>query len=245
VVGTHLQSQHSEGRKEESQVQGKPGIYRETLSTKQKRKRTERKRKGGGERQKRKGGRERGKKEGGKKREGGGKEERKEGRKEGRGRKGKGGSEGGRKEGKKERKKMKEGRKKGKKERKEGRKEGRKESKTRCFGIKRGNGSSRFAILTSLFLCIFQEQYLSPISAGSDYNDIKFQIVTISIDKTLGLIRTSGFCHSSLHCFETETFYVAQTGLELTILLPQPPECWDSGTTGVQHHTWRALQVFV
>jgi hypothetical protein len=28
--------------------------------------------------------------------------------------------------------------------------------------------------------------------------------------------------------FETGSHYVAQAGLELSILLPQPPECWDS-----------------
>jgi hypothetical protein len=27
--------------------------------------------------------------------------------------------------------------------------------------------------------------------------------------------------------FETGSHYVSQAGLELTVLLPQPPECWD------------------
>jgi hypothetical protein len=35
--------------------------------------------------------------------------------------------------------------------------------------------------------------------------------------------------------FETESQYVAQAGLELEILLPQPPECWDCG---VHHYAW-------
>jgi hypothetical protein len=30
-----------------------------------------------------------------------------------------------------------------------------------------------------------------------------------------------------LFCFETGGCYITQAGLELTILLPQPPECWD------------------
>jgi hypothetical protein len=29
------------------------------------------------------------------------------------------------------------------------------------------------------------------------------------------------------HFFETSSLYVAQTGLELEIPLPQSPECWD------------------
>lgn len=27
--------------------------------------------------------------------------------------------------------------------------------------------------------------------------------------------------------FETESYYVANAGLELIVLLPRPPECWD------------------
>jgi hypothetical protein len=30
-----------------------------------------------------------------------------------------------------------------------------------------------------------------------------------------------------IYLFETGSHYIAQAGLELSILLPQPPECWD------------------
>lgn len=33
--------------------------------------------------------------------------------------------------------------------------------------------------------------------------------------------------------FETESHYVAKTGLELTIVLPQPPKCWNYWVAGV------------
>jgi hypothetical protein len=32
---------------------------------------------------------------------------------------------------------------------------------------------------------------------------------------------------STIFVFETGSRYVAQVGLKLEILLPQPPECWD------------------
>jgi hypothetical protein len=37
------------------------------------------------------------------------------------------------------------------------------------------------------------------------------------------------FIFKILVVFETRTCYIAQAGLELVILLPQPPEYWDYG----------------
>jgi hypothetical protein len=36
--------------------------------------------------------------------------------------------------------------------------------------------------------------------------------------------------------FDTRTCYVAQAGLELALLLPSPPECWDYR----HHQTWQS-----
>lgn len=35
--------------------------------------------------------------------------------------------------------------------------------------------------------------------------------------------------------FETEPHYVAKTGLELTVILPQPPKCWNYWVGGYHH----------
>jgi hypothetical protein len=35
--------------------------------------------------------------------------------------------------------------------------------------------------------------------------------------------------------FEIGSHYIAQAGLELIILLSQPPKCW---ITGMYHHAW-------
>lgn len=49
-----------------------------------------------------------------------------------------------------------------------------------------------------------------------------------------------GFAEQSgLVLFKTETCYVAQAGLELSILLPLPPKCWDE-----RHHHCPATRVF-
>jgi hypothetical protein len=42
-----------------------------------------------------------------------------------------------------------------------------------------------------------------------------------------------------LFCFfKTRSGYVAQAGLELRVLLPQPPECWDYSAHQTQHTGW-------
>jgi hypothetical protein len=38
---------------------------------------------------------------------------------------------------------------------------------------------------------------------------------------------------------ETCSYYIAQADLKLPILLPQPPECWSAGITGILLHVWQ------
>jgi hypothetical protein len=50
----------------------------------------------------------------------------------------------------------------------------------------------------------------------------------IKIDLFVCLIFTSFFVLLFfVYLFKTESHYVAQAGLELFVLLPQPPDCWD------------------
>jgi hypothetical protein len=49
----------------------------------------------------------------------------------------------------------------------------------------------------------------------------------------------------SLSFLDTRSHYVAQTDLELTILLPQPPECWDYKCCRLPHGSSLLIRTLV